>query len=149
MAINNEMQRGPFADRSSSSSFGRANSYLGPGLRIKGEVTGNEDLTLDSNVEGLVSIGGFRLTVGPNAKLEADLTAREAMISGKVVGNISASDRIEVMKSASIEGNVSTGRIVIEEGAYFSGDLVVDSRTKQIGTDLDTLLKGAPKAEGK
>ena len=92
---------------------------------------------------------GFRLTVGPNAKLQADVVAREAMISGKVVGNISASDRIEVMKSASIEGNVSTGRIAIEEGAYFSGDLEVDSRNKQIGTDLDTLLKGAPKAEGK
>jgi cytoskeletal protein CcmA (bactofilin family) len=149
MATNNEIQRGPFADRSSSSSFGRANSYLGPGLRIKGEVTGNEDLTLDSDVEGLVSIGGFRLTVGSKAKLEGDVVAREAMISGQVVGNISASDRVEVMKSASIEGDVSTGRIVIEEGAYFSGDLVVDSRNQRIGTDLDTLLKGTHKGDGK
>ena len=123
----------------------RTRSYVGPGLQIKGEITGNEDLKLDGQVEGLVSVGGFRLTVGSSARLTADLIAREAVISGEVVGDISAADRIEILKSASIVGNLTTGRIVMEEGAYFSGDVEVGNQSAQIGTDLDSLLSGAKK----
>jgi cytoskeletal protein CcmA (bactofilin family) len=142
-----DTQRGLSATPSAPSSIGRTTSYLGPGLRINGEITGNEDLKLDSNVDGLVSIGGFRLTVGPSAHLNADVVAREAVISGEVNGNISACDRIDIMKSASIVGDLSTGRITIEEGAYFKGGVEIDSRNTQIGTDLDTLLKGAKNAK--
>ena len=145
--INKDAQRGLSAVPSASSSTERTTSYLGPGLRINGEITGNEDLKLDSKVEGLVSIGGFRLTVGPSAHLNADIVAREAVISGEVNGNISACDRIEIMKSASIVGDLSTGKITIEEGAYFKGGVDIDSSNTQIGTDLDTLLRGAKKAE--
>jgi cytoskeletal protein CcmA (bactofilin family) len=122
-------------------------SYLGPGLQIKGEITGHEDLKLDSKVEGLVSIGGFRLTVGPGAHMVANIVAREAAISGEVNGDISACDRIEIKKSASIVGNLTTGKIMIEEGAYFKGYVEIGSNDTPIGTDLDTLLRGAKKAE--
>jgi cytoskeletal protein CcmA (bactofilin family) len=142
MQTNRDAQRKPFVD---TSSIGPTNSYLGPGLEIKGEITGHEDLKLDSNVDGLVSIGGFRLTVGPTAHLNADIVAREAAISGEVNGNISACDRIEVMKSASIVGDLITGKLTIEEGAYFKGGIEIDSQGKQIGTDLDSLLKGSKK----
>jgi cytoskeletal protein CcmA (bactofilin family) len=147
MQTNKNTQRGPSATASAPSSIGRTTSYLGPGLQIKGEIIGNEDLRLDGKVEGLVSIGGFRLTVGPNAHLKADLVAREAVISGEVIGNISAFDRIEIMKSASIAGDISTGKIMIEDGANFKGSVEVGSQNAQIGTDLDTLLKSAKKAE--
>ncbi len=119
--------------------------YLGPGLTIKGEISGNEDLKLDSKVEGLISIGGFRLTVGQNAHVNADVIAREAIIFGEVNGDISAVDRIEVMKSASIVGDLSTAKIVIEEGAYFKGGVEVAAQNAQVGADLDTLLRGANK----
>jgi cytoskeletal protein CcmA (bactofilin family) len=147
MQTNKDTQRGPSAAPSAPSSIGRSTSYLGSSLRIKGEITGNEDLKLDSKVEGLVSIGGFRLTVGPSAHLNADIVAREAVISGEVNGDISACDRIEIMKSASIVGDLSTGKIMIEEGAYFKGGVEIGRHNTQIGTDLDTLLKGAKKAE--
>jgi cytoskeletal protein CcmA (bactofilin family) len=78
--------------------------------------------------------------------LNADIVAREAVISGEVNGDISAADRIEIMKSASIVGDITTGKIVIEEGAYFKGGVEVGSNAAQIGTDLDSLLKGAKKA---
>jgi cytoskeletal protein CcmA (bactofilin family) len=61
---------------------------------IKGEISGNEDLRLDCNLEGRVSIGGFRLTVGTGALIAAEIVAREAVISGEVIGDISAMDRI-------------------------------------------------------
>ena len=137
--------RGSSAIPNASFSGDRTRSYVGPGLQIKGEISGNEDLKLDGKVDGLVSVGGFRLTVGPTAHLSADLIAREAVISGEVVGDISAADRIEILKSASIVGNLTTGRIVMEEGAYFSGDVEVGNPSSQIGTDLDSLLSGAKK----
>jgi cytoskeletal protein CcmA (bactofilin family) len=148
MQTNKDTHGGPSAVPGAPGFTGRIASYLGPGLQIKGEISGNEDLKLDSRVEGLVSIGGFRLTVGPSAHLHADLVAREAVISGEVVGDISAADRIEIMKSASIVGDITTGKIVIEEGAYFKGGVEVGSNSAQIGTDLDTLLKGAKKDPG-
>jgi len=147
MQTNKDLQPGPSVSPSAPTSTRRATSYLGPGLHIKGEISGNEDLQLDGKVEGLVSIGGFRLTVGPGAHVNADIVAREAVISGEVNGDIRACDRIEVMKSASIVGDLSTGRIVIEEGAYFNGDVEIGSSQTQIGTDLDTLLNGVKKAE--
>jgi cytoskeletal protein CcmA (bactofilin family) len=147
MQTNKETHGGTSAAPGGPSFAGRSTSYLGPGLQIKGEITGNEDLKLDSRVEGLVSIGGFRLTVGPSAHLNADIVAREAVISGEVNGDISAADRIEIMKSASIVGDITTGKIVIEEGAYFKGGVEVGSNAAQIGTDLDSLLKGAKKPD--
>jgi cytoskeletal protein CcmA (bactofilin family) len=149
MQTNKDTQPGPSAIPSAPSFAGRTISYLGPGLHIKGEISGNEDLKLDSKVEGLVSIGGFRLTVGPSAHLTADIVAREAVISGEVIGDVRACDRIEIMKSASIMGDLSTGKITIEEGAYFNGSVEVGSSTPQIGTDLDTLLDGGKKANKK
>lgn len=129
--------------------LGRGNSYLGPGLSIRGEISGNEDLKLDSNVEGLISIGGFRLTVGSGARVSGDIVAREALISGQVNGDIRAVDRIEIMKSASIEGDLTTGKITIEEGANFRGSVEVGASNPQIGTDLDSLLKSAKKTDKK
>jgi cytoskeletal protein CcmA (bactofilin family) len=145
----NKESSGTFTIPSSASSSGSGTSYLGSGLRIKGDITGNEDLKLDSTVDGLVSIGGFRLTVGPAAHLNANIVAREAVISGQVKGDISACDRIEIKKSASIVGDISTSKIVIEEGAYFSGGVEIGSSTSPIGADLDTLLKGSKKTEQK
>jgi cytoskeletal protein CcmA (bactofilin family) len=85
--------------------------------------------------------------VGPGAHVVADIVAREAVVSGEVAGDISACDRIEITKSASIVGDLSTGKIMIEEGAYFKGGVEIGSSNKQIGTDLDSLLSGAKKAE--
>jgi cytoskeletal protein CcmA (bactofilin family) len=149
MQTNNDPQRGSSQVPGVSNSGGRSSSYLTAGLRIKGEISGNEDLKLDGNVDGLVSIGGFRLTLGPAARLNGDIVAREAIISGEVHGDISAFDRIEVTKSASIIGDLSTTKILIEEGAYFKGGIEIGKKNSQLGTDLDNLLKGSGKEKEK
>jgi len=145
MQTNKESHGGAFAVPGSAGSSAHTTSYLGAGLKIKGEISGNEDLKLDGLVEGLVSIGGFRLTVGPGAHLNANIVAREAVISGQVNGDISACDRIEIKKSASVVGDITTGKILIEEGAYFQGGVEIGGNNAPIGTDLDTLLNGAKK----
>lgn len=150
MQTNNDPQRVTSQQASGTfTSTGRSSSYLGAGLQIKGEISGNEDLKLDCKVDGLISIGGFRLTMGPTARLDGDIVAREAVIAGEVHGDISAFDRIEVAKSASIVGDLSTSKILIEEGAYFKGGIEIGKLGAQIGTDLDSLLKGSKNEKGK
>ena len=115
-------------------------AYLGPGLKITGEISGNEDLWLDSKVEGSVSIGGFRLTIGQKSEVDGEVVAREVVVSGKVTGNISARDRLEVKKGSTVIGDLSTARILIEDGAYLKGAVEIDRSNTRVGADLDTLL---------
>jgi cytoskeletal protein CcmA (bactofilin family) len=147
MQTPNIAQRGPSAPSSTPGSNIRTPAYLGPGLQIKGEISGDEDLRLDCKVEGAVSIGGFRLTVGSKAHVSGEIVAREAVIAGDVNGDIRASDRIEIKKDASVVGDICTGKIMIEEGAYFKGSVEIDSKGQPIGTDLNSLLGGAKKPE--
>jgi cytoskeletal protein CcmA (bactofilin family) len=140
MQINNDAQRGPAAFSPISGNGPKQTSYLGPGLEIKGEISGNEDLKLDSKVEGRVLIGGFRVTLGPQARVQAEIVAREAVISGEITGDVRASDRIEIKKDASVIGDLKTGKIMVEEGAFVRGTIEIDRHASPIGADLDSLL---------
>jgi len=117
----------------------RAPAWLGPGLKIKGQISGSENLHLECKVEGPISLGDHRLTVGQSAHINGEITASEVVVHGEVSGNLLASDRIEIKKHGSVKGDLMTARIVIEDGAYFKGAIEV-SRKEQPGLDLDTLL---------
>jgi len=99
---------------------------LGSSLHVKGEITGNEDLHIDGSVEGLVHLEERRLTIGASAKLTADIIAREVVVYGNVKGNLRARDRIEIKKDGSVVGDLTTARIMIEDGAYFKGSIEID-----------------------
>jgi cytoskeletal protein CcmA (bactofilin family) len=93
---------------------------------VKGEITGNEDLHIDGTVEGLVQLEDRKLTVGASAKVTADVIAREVVVYGNVKGNLRARDRIEIKKDGSVVGDLTTARIMIEDGAYFKGSIEID-----------------------
>lgn len=99
---------------------------LGSSLHVKGEITGNEDLAIDGSVEGLVHLEDRRLTIGASARLTADIIAREVVVYGNVKGNLRARDRIEIKKDGSVVGDLTTARIMIEDGAYFKGSIEID-----------------------
>ncbi len=101
---------------------------LGASIRVKGEISGNEDLHIDGTVEGLVQLDGRKLTVGMAAKLTADVMAREIVVYGSVKGNLRATDKIEIKKDGSVVGDLTTARIMIEDGAYFKGSIEIDSK---------------------
>jgi len=111
----------------------RATARLGSSLHFKGEISGNEDLHIDGTVEGLVQLEDRKLTVGASAKLTADVVAREVVVYGSVKGNLRARDRIEIKKDGSVVGDLTTARIMIEDGAYFKGSIEIDR-----GTETDT-----------
>ena len=96
---------------------------IGKSVVVKGELSGSEDLVVDGEVEGSITLRGQTLTVGPNGRVRANIEARNVILNGRVDGDIHASDRVELRKSASLSGNISTARISIEDGAFFKGGI--------------------------
>jgi cytoskeletal protein CcmA (bactofilin family) len=99
----------------------RATACISQGIRIKGEITGKEDLFIDGNLEGKLELGGGSVTVGPNGKVKADIQAREIIVRGSVQGKLNARDRVQLWNSGSVIGEVQTERLSIEDGALFRG----------------------------
>ncbi len=130
----------------------RATARLGSSLHVKGEISGNEDLLIDGSVEGLIQLDERKLTVGATAKVTADIIAREVVVYGTVKGNLRAKDRIEIKKDGSVNGDLTTARIMIEDGAYFKGSIEIDkSAEKESGGNAfargSTAPAGAPAAK--
>lgn len=97
--------------------------HIGKSVMIRGELSGNEDLYLDGEVEGNINLRDHKLVIGPNGKIKAAITAREVIVHGRVDGNITTSDRLELKRSSHLAGDVATHRIVIEDGAVFKGSI--------------------------
>jgi cytoskeletal protein CcmA (bactofilin family) len=96
---------------------------IGKSLVIKGEVSGSESLYIDGKIEGTISLPGNRVTVGRNGQVAANIQAREVVVLGKVRGNVTASDRVDIRSEGSLTGDVAAARISIEDGAFFKGGI--------------------------
>ena len=96
---------------------------IGKSLVIKGEVTGSESLYIDGRVEGSINLPGNRVTVGRNGVVSANILAREVVVLGKVKGNLTASDRLDIRNEGSLTGDVVAQRVSIEDGAFFKGGI--------------------------
>jgi cytoskeletal protein CcmA (bactofilin family) len=96
-------------------------AHIGKSVIIKGELSGSEDLYVDGQVEGNVELSGNRLIIGPHGQVRANVNAKGVIVQGKLDGNIRASERAELTKSAVVAGDIATQRVAIEEGAYFKG----------------------------
>ena len=94
---------------------------IGKSVEIRGEVKGSEDLVIDGRVEGTITLTDSRLTVGPTAHVDADVSARDIVILGAVNGNVRASVRVDLRKSGSLRGDIYAARLSIEEGSIFTG----------------------------
>ena len=94
---------------------------IGKSVVICGEVKGGEDLIVDGRVEGTVTLSENRLTIGPNASVQADLTARDVLILGQVQGNVVASGRVELRAGCSVQGDIRALRLAVEDNAVFRG----------------------------
>jgi cytoskeletal protein CcmA (bactofilin family) len=99
----------------------RAAACISQGIRIKGEITGSEDLFVDGPVEGKLQLTNGSLTVGPNGSVKADVTAREVIVRGKVEGKIAGRDRVQLWSTGHVTGEVQTQRLAIEDGAVLRG----------------------------
>ena len=99
----------------------RATAWIGQGIVIEGRITSSQDLVIDGSVEGTIEVGDHGLTVGARAAVKANLVARSILISGTVIGNVTATDRLDLQATGSVEGDISTPRLVMADGAVVKG----------------------------
>ena len=102
---------------------------IGQSIHIKGELTGNEDLTIEGKVEGKVFLKDHNLTVGANGKIVAEIQAKTVMVLGEVTGNITADDKVEVAATGSMRGDIQAPRVVLADGAKFKGAIDMDRKS--------------------
>src|SRR5277367_3060445 len=94
---------------------------ISQGIKIKGEVTGSEDLFVDGLVEGKLNLTNGSLTIGPNGHVKADVNAREVIVRGRIDGKVSGRDRVQLWSTGQVTGEVQTARLAIEDGATLRG----------------------------
>lgn len=104
---------------------------IGRTLVIKGEISGSEALYIDGRIEGKINMPESRVTIGRNGKVDASIQAKEVVVMGKVNGNIECSDRVDIRSEGSVQGDISTVRISVEDGAALKGGITVHSEQKQ------------------
>lgn len=98
-------------------------STISAGLKIKGEITGTSDLTIDGETQGKVRLTNGRVTVGPSGRVIADIDARDIVVNGTVQGNLKATDSVRLGPSGHVEGSIQTARIGIDDGARLRGNV--------------------------
>jgi cytoskeletal protein CcmA (bactofilin family) len=99
----------------------RTTAWIGQAVVIEGRITSSQDLRIDGRVDGAIEVGDHLLTVGAGAMVKANLVARSILISGSVIGNVTATERLDVKETGSIEGDVTAPRLVMVDGAMVKG----------------------------
>ena len=143
------VQSGKMAEITPTRTGGPDQARLGKGIVLRGEITGSDSLYIDGTLEGTIHVSGARVTVGPNGRViatgvassEPCITAHEIIVMGSVKGNVFATDRVDVRAQASLTGDVATGRVSIEEGAYFRGgiDIRREGQRAEAAATLETV----------
>ena len=119
-------------------------TVIGKSVTIRGELTGQEDLYMDGVIEGTISLSGARLTIGPNARVQADLQAHDVVIYGHVDGKVRATGRIELRDSAAVRGDLFAERLSIEENATVKGRVELTEVASKSGTSTAELFPPSP-----
>jgi cytoskeletal protein CcmA (bactofilin family) len=96
-------------------------TVIGKSVIVRGELSGNEDLTMDGDLEGSITLSDSKLTIGPNARVIANIKVRDLVVFGKLTGNVIASGRIELRQTAVVSGDIVASRLSIEESAVYQG----------------------------
>ena len=102
---------------------GRDLVNIGKSVVIKGELSASEDLTIEGQVEGKVDLRQNTLTIGTNARITAQVSAKVVIVMGRVHGNISATEKVDIRDNGSVDGDLSAPRVAIAEGAHFRGSI--------------------------
>ena len=143
--------RGTVEQRAPRSSRGSAT--IGPSITIRGDVTGDEDLVIQGQIEGTVTLKQHNVVVGPEGKVRAGIHGRSVTIEGNVVGDLQGDEQVILKASATVEGNIQAPRVTLEDGAKFRGGIDMGETTKggsgqilpqKTAKDLDQVIRPKP-----
>jgi cytoskeletal protein CcmA (bactofilin family) len=104
----------------------RTTAWIGKALRVEGRIVSQENLTIDGEIDGTIEVGDHNLMIGAGAEVKADLTAKTITISGTVTGNVLATDKVHLEATGSVDGDITTPRLIMADGAVIKGR--VDAR---------------------
>jgi len=119
---------------------------IGKSVVIKGELSGSEDLTIEGQVEGKIELRQNVLTIGPNGKIKAQVFAKSVIVLGEVVGNVTASEKVDIRDNGSVDGDLVSPRVAIAEGAHFRGSIDMQRGT---GTGKGVTIETGGKSDSK
>jgi cytoskeletal protein CcmA (bactofilin family) len=120
---------------------------IGKSISIRGDLTGNEDMVIEGQVEGKVDLPNNQLTVGANGNVKAEIHAKGIVIVGHVVGNVFGLERIEVQATGKVEGDVTAPKLSVAEGAQINGAVKMTPKGDRTGT-AGSEATAAPAAAG-
>ncbi len=106
---------------------------IGKSLQIKGELSGGEDLTIDGAVEGKIALSGHHLTIGQSGRVVADVGAKTVTVGGDLKGNVTAEEKVEVVATGIMKGDIRAPRVVLADGARFKGSIDMDGTSAAAG----------------
>jgi cytoskeletal protein CcmA (bactofilin family) len=110
----------------------RTAAWIGKALRIEGRIVSAETLNIDGSVEGTIEVGDHNLNIGPGAAVKADLMAKTVSISGAVTGNVTASEKVNLQPTGSVDGDITTPRLVMADGAVIKGRVEAQGARKAV-----------------
>jgi cytoskeletal protein CcmA (bactofilin family) len=113
----------------------RTVAWVGKSVIFRGDLISAEDMTIDGRIEGSIEVRDHYLTVGPNADIEADIVAKSVTIFGKIVGNVTSREKVEIRMGASVEADLSCQTLAIQEGAYFCGKVTMAGDQRKAKTE--------------
>ena len=119
----------PSTRTDSSHYLERDNVNIGKSVVIKGELNGSEDLTIEGQVEGTIQLRDHVLTIGPNGKIKAQVFAKSVIVLGEIIGNVTASEKVDIRDKGSVDGDIISPRVAIAEGAHFRGSVDMQRKT--------------------
>ena len=108
---------------------------IGKGLVFRGDITGSDDLVIEGKAEGSIHLAGGCVTVGRNGHVTADITAREIIVLGRICGDVTAMNLIDVRAEGAVIGNLLSPSVVIEDGAFIKGAIWIRKGVLRQGSD--------------
>jgi cytoskeletal protein CcmA (bactofilin family) len=102
---------------------------IGKSLHVKGELSGSEDLVIDGQVEGRITLNGYHVTIGTTGRVAAEIVAKSVVVRGQVKGNITADERVEIAATGTMVGDLRAPRVVLVDGARFKGCVDMESKS--------------------
>ena len=109
---------------------------IGKSITIKGELSGGEDLTIEGQVDGTIELRDHVLTIGPNGRIKAQVVAKSIVVLGHVIGNLTATEKVDIREKACVEGDVVAPRVAIADGSQFRGSVDMQRKEPSLSRDL-------------
>lgn len=132
------------APRPASTASSGKSATLGATIKVKGDISGDENLMIEGQVEGTVNLASHELTVGKSGKVHADVTAKVIRIDGEVHGDITGKEKVFVSSTSIIKGNIITPKMTLEEGARFKGTIDIDPSHANGSSPVASFKSGTP-----